>query len=332
MVDILKNTELKPYTTYKIGGPADFFATAYTEENLKYLVRYAYSNDIPFDIIGGGSNVLISDKGIRALVVKNNTKEIIIREDVNVNNFDIKNLKSFYKEGSYMQFEDLEDNESEYKKILVEVSSGLSLAYLINDTISKGLTGLQYFAGIPGTLGGAIFNNIHGGTRLIGNLLHSAKVIDMEGNVSEVDYDFFKFGYDTSVLHQKQYTLLSLKLILFEGDTEKAKTIQKEWIKRKHKIQPTLPSCGSVFKNISDEEKQEIGAPVNSAGWVIEQLGFKGFKIGGAEVYKNHANFIVNLGFAKASDVKTIIDKIKGEALKKFNLKLTPEIILKGDF
>ncbi len=327
-----KNINLSKYTTFKIGGVAEFFSEAQTKQNLLDAIEYANKNSIPLNIIGGGSNILISDKGIEGLSVINKYKEINIEgkleEDIN-----IENNKSFYNEGEYFKFSDLIDtNERDTQKYLVRVSSGVNLTYLINETLHQNLTGIQYFSGIPGTLGGAIFNNIHGGEKLIGDLVYSATLIDKKGEIINVNNNFFEFGYDDSILHKNEYILIDAQLILFEGNVEKAKETAHEWIKRKRNIQPSLPSAGSIFKNITNEEKDVIQAPVNSAGWLIENAGLKGKTIGGAQVYQKHANYIVNIGFAKASDVTNLIEVIQEEVFKKFKIELIPEIILKGDF
>ncbi len=330
MIKPEKKVSLKNYTTYKIGGDAEYFYQANTRQELMSAIQFALKEEMEINIIGGGSNVLISDKGVKGLTIKNNVKDINITNK-EPNNFDIKKSFARYSQGEYMKFNDLEDDETKYEKILVEVQSGVNLTFFINQMINNGLTGIQYFSGIPGTIGGAVFNNIHGGTRIIGDLVYSAEVMDKEGNIIEVSPDFLKFGYDESILHTNQYFLISVKFVLFKGNQNIAKKIALEWTKRKKAVQPILPSAGSVFKNITEEERQAVGAPVNSSGWLIDQMGFKGFTIGGAKVYEKHANFIVNMGFAKQTDVSEIIEKIQESALEKYKLELIPEIIFKGE-
>lgn len=327
---IEKNIPLKLHTTYKVGGIADFFAIAQSKEDIINLIRFAKEKDYPITIIGGGSNILVSDKGIRGLVIKNLYKEINIL-DTKADNIKIKNSDPRYQDGEYFEFSDLESEYIDYKKTLVNISSGVILQYLINDSLSKDLCGLEYFTAIPGTFGGAIFNNIHGGTKFIGDLLYTAEIIDINGNIQNVEKDFFDFSYDYSVLHKNRDILLSAKLILFKGDSDKSKENAKEWFKRKKSIQPILPSAGSVFRNLTNDEKEMLGAPVSSAGWVIEQCNLKGFKIGGAQVYEKHANWIVNLGFATQKDISQIIDVVQTTVYEKFKIQLLPEIIFKGE-
>ncbi len=330
MITLEKKVSLKNYTTYKIGGEAEYFYQANTKTELISAIQFALKEELEINIIGGGSNVLVSDKGVKGLTIRNMAKDINITDKV-PNDFDIKKSFARYSQGEYMKFSDLEDDETKYERVLVEVQSGVNLTFFINQMINSGLTGIQYFSGIPGTIGGAVFNNIHGGTRIIGDLIYSAEVMDNEGKITEVNPDFFRFGYDESILHTNKYFLLSVKFVLFKGDQNIAKKIALEWTKRKKAIQPILPSAGSVFKNITEEERIAVGAPVNSSGWLIDQMGFKGFTIGGAKVYEKHANFIVNMGFAKQADVSAIIEKIQEKALDKYKLELIPEIIFKGE-
>ena len=328
MPEIKKNINLKNYTTFKIGGDAQYFAEALSSEDLVNLIKYSNKENMNLTIIGGGSNILISDKGIKGLTVINRSKSIDLIDNTNID-LDSKTGKPRYKEGDYFKFDDLSDDDSSYEKVLLKVSSGVNLTYLINDTLSKGITGIQYFSAIPGTIGGAIFNNIHGGSKLIGDLTYKARLIDNKGDIIEVDNSFFKFDYDSSILHNKKYYLLDADLILYKGNVEKAKNTAREWIKRKRSIQPILPSAGSVFKNITDEERDTISAPVNSAGWLIENVGMKGYYIGGAKVYEKHANYIVNTGFATQSDVSNLINEIKERVYKKFKIEIEEEIIFK---
>lgn len=319
---------IKDITTYKVGGAAEYFAIAKEKNDLINLVLFAKEKGIKVTIIGGGSNILISDKGIKGLTIQNLYKEINIL-DTNIDNIHITRLNPRYQDGEYFKFSDLENEYEGYKKTIIEVSSGTILQYLINDMLSKNLCGIEYFTAIPGTVGGAIFNNIHGGTRFIGDLVYEAQIIDMNGNIQSVKNNFFDFSYDYSRLHKNKEILLSVQLILFKGDNVKSKETQKEWFKRKKSIQPILPSAGSIFRNLTQDEMTAINAPVSSAGWIIEQCGLKGFKIGGAQVYEKHANWIVNLGFATQNDISSIIEKIQEDVFRKFKIKLIPEIIFK---
>ncbi len=328
MIDIKKNVNLKNYTTFKIGGNAELFSEAFSNEDLIDLIKYAHIKKIPTTIIGGGSNILISDNGIKGLTIINRAKSIEIIENPKID-FETQNNKSRYQEGEYFKFSDLDDDDSIYDKVIVKVSSGVNLTYLINETLSKGITGIQYFTAIPGSIGGAIFNNIHGGSKLIGNLVYKARLIDLKGNIIKVDHSFFNFDYDKSILHENKYFLLDVELILFKGNIDKAKNTSREWLKRKRAVQPILPSAGSIFKNITDEEKEVISSPVNSAGWVIEQAGMKGYSIGGAKVYDKHANYIINTGTATQKDVSSLILEIKEKVLKKFKIEINEEIIFK---
>jgi UDP-N-acetylmuramate dehydrogenase len=290
-MEIIKNQPLAPFTTVKIGGPADIFITTSTTAEFVEVLSKSGPQTPPV-ILGNGSNVLISDRGIRGTVIKNLSSNI----------------------------EYLPGNK-------VKVDSGTQLNLLIQDSISHYLSDLEEFAYIPSTIGGAIYGNIHGFNKSNFNKfivdidifdLLTGKVINPPLPASNLkwDYDFSEFQ-----LHPN-WIILSSTLQLSSGNPVLSKKVVSDIISHKSQTQ-SLNSLGSVFKN----------PPGDSAGRIIDQeLGLKGFRIGDAQISLFHANFILNLGKATASDYKAVIDVVREKAKTKLNLTLETEIKFLGNF
>lgn len=286
-MDIYQNHPLAPYTTVKIGGPADtFIVTNNTEEFIETLIKYSSQ---PLTIIGNGSNILVSDFGIRGIVIKNSAKEI----------------------------EYLPNHQ-------VKVASGVMLPFLISDTISHSLAGLEEFAYIPSSIGGAIFGNIHGFNKNnFDKFLVSVEIFDLTTKSLKLystkeltwDYDSSKFQ------SHPNWIIISATLQLLPGTTAVSQQIVTDIISKKSPVQ-SMNSLGSVFKN----------PPNDSAGRIIDQeLHLKGYRLGDVQISEKHANFILNLGHATAADYLTVIQKIQSEAKTK-GLTLEPEIKFLGEF
>jgi UDP-N-acetylmuramate dehydrogenase len=321
---------LRDFTTFRIGGPADFFYTAKTEPELKKAIAAARALRLPFFILGRGSNVLFSDQGFRGLVVRN------LVENMRV----VRNLKrkiQIEKAGDaryqpadqkkYLQFSDL-DYPSEIFDAEIEVASGSSLPSLVQWSLEKGLTGLQWFAGIPGSVGGGAAYNIHGGTKLFSDYVKSVTVLDKNDKIRKIQKDEADFAYDKSFFQKNRLIILRVNLFLSHGDVKRARFVWREWLRRKLKAQPRTNCPGSVFQNFSPRAAKKVGAPTTSAGWFIDQCGLKGKIIGGAQISEKHANFIVNLGSARARDVKKLIKTAQEAVKKRFGLVLRPEILI----
>ncbi len=293
--NLKENILLAPYTTYKIGGPADYFVIVKNKEDLANAITEARKNKIPFFFLGTGANILVGDKGIRGLVIKNESEDIKI------------------------------DNDA------VIAGSGATIAEIIKKTSDAGLSGFEHFAGIPSTVGGALWQNLHflspdrTKTIYIDSIFESAELLDESNKIITGDKDFFEFGYDTSILHKRNLIVLEAKFRLEKKDAAIIKNQAEENLKWREERQPAIekfPSCGSVFKKI-----EGVGA-----GRLIEKAGLKGYKIGGAQVSEKHANFIVNIGNAKAADVLAIIKLIQEKVLEESGYKLETEIKLVGEF
>jgi UDP-N-acetylmuramate dehydrogenase len=285
-MEIFQNHPLAPHTTIKIGGPADtFIITHSTKEFIEAL-----KNNQNITILGNGSNVLISDSGIRGTVIKNMADSI----------------------------EYLPNNQ-------VKVDSGVNLPILINDTTNHSLSGLEEFTYIPSSIGGAIYGNIHGiNQNNFDKFITEIEVFDLNSKTTKTLYPKdLTWSYDTSEFKSRpNLIILSATLQLSPGDQVASKKIITDIITQKIKTQ-SMNSLGSVFKNPQND----------SAGRIIDQeLHLKGFKLGDAQISPLHANFILNLNHATASDYLNIIKKVQSEAKLKLNLYLEPEIILLGDF
>lgn len=343
-LDFKTDYNLASLTTVKIGGPAEIFCQTTNSKDFIELVSFMRKNNLPITLIGWGANTLISDNGIKGLVVKNTAKDITVLDDQGKSQHQLNNDKkntstenqisarwqSDSKKGTFTyEFKDLDYDESNEEKILVELDSGVSLPYAINVLIQQGITGLQWYSRIPATVGGAIYNNIHGGTHFISEVIKSVTVIDEQGNKKVLDKIDLKAGYDVSRFHETNETIVSATFALYKGNAQKAAQVAKEWAVRKA-IQPSK-SLGCVFQNISNEVKDKLGYPTTSVGYIVEHiLNKKGFQIGDAKVSHNHAAFIENVGNATAKDYLEVIRTIIKEAKEKTGVTLKPEIFFLG--
>jgi len=298
---IQTNVILAPYTTYKIGGPADYFFIAKNKEELVEAVIEARKNKIEYFILGTGANILVGDKGFRGLVIKNESSAVKI---------------------SY-------STETDNNFVISE--SGATIHDLIEITLDAGLSGLEHFAGIPSTVGGAVWQNLHflspdrSSTVFIGDIIDSAEILDEENNIVKVNRDFFNFDYDHSVLHDRNLLVTEVRFTLAPKEKELIQNQIDEnlkWRNEKHPNVVEFPSCGSVFKKVAD-----IGV-----GRLIDEVGLKGYKIGGAMISEKHANFIVNTGGAKAKDVCDLIELVKEKVFAKTGHRIETEISFVGEF
>ncbi len=323
---------LAKVTTWKIGGPADLYVHSKKSADLEIAIRISKKYNIPFTVLGWGSNVLISDKGIRGLVIKNSSNNITIlgkrKEAVKIERKVGARLQAVDKD-KYYDFKDLDYDETEYPQVRVSVESGIYLPLLINVLIDRGVTGLQWFAGIPGTIGGAIYNNIHGGSRFFSEVVYSAKVLKNSGEVSVLRNNDLKFDYDYSIFHDSQDVILSADLILREGDKERARQTSIAWATRK-RLQPAN-SAGCCFQNIPAEVQKNLGLQSNSWGYIIDQiLGLKGYSVGMAKISDRHAAFIETKEGAKSSDILAIFEKIYDQSRSKLGITPKTEIFFLG--
>lgn len=278
------NEPLATHTTFKIGGPAAFFYEAERIKDLTRAVRVAAKLSLDFFILGGGSNLLVSDRGYNGLVIKNKTGGRKL----------LKNEK-------------------------IEAESGVRLSKLIDFSLNHNLVGLEDFVMIPGTVGGAVFCNIHGLNFLFDKFIKEALVLTKRGEIKKVKNAWFKFSYDYSILQEDGGVVLKVIFKLKPGKREEACKKMQEIMQKKGKY-PKL-SAGCIFRNLPDK----------SVGFLIDKkLGLKGKKIGQARISPIHAGFIENLGDARAVEVMKLIKLIQGEARNKLGITFKPEIVFLG--
>ena len=338
-MEIFENHPLAPHTTIKIGGPADtFISTSNPDEFLETLKRCIDNgaNETNVTILGNGSNVLISDSGIRGAVIKNSSQsiEIIDTSPIPINFNHSYTQRNENEPDKYLDFSKIDYDESSKDQVLVKVSSGTSLPFAINSLFDQGITGLQWFAYIPGTVGGATYYNIHGGTYHFSDFLESIETFNLEtGQLETFQKKDLEWEYEKSFFQKHPNLIITfVTLRLFKGDTVLARKVYNAWITQKVKIQP-MNSAGSVFANPSKELCQKIWGEQKSTGWIIDhELDWKGKQIGGAQISPQHSNFIINTGNATAKDVSGLITEIKNEVQKRFNFTLRTEIKFLGDF
>jgi len=361
--EIKQNEALFPYTTWKIGGNAEFLVEVKSAINLQKVLEICLNHDIKYRILGKASNVLISDNGLKGLTIINRTSKYSLPSDLNLKNRQanldttnpiVTHRHSETGDPKFYSFADLEFEETS-AGVDLTFDSAVELASAITVTTKNNISGLQWFAGIPGTVGGCLYNNIHGGTRHFSDYFKSAKLLipassslikKMDSNqISdfkiiqktssfveiEAGYDFFGFGYDSSILRlHSEIVVLCVTLKLYPRDDTKALQVAREWFMRK-KIQPKK-SCGSVFQCITLEEQEKNGFPTASAGYIIDKvLNWRGKKSGDVWISEKHANFIENLGqVAKSEDVLFLIKEVKKEVKNRLGIVLHPEINFLG--
>ena len=297
--EIETNVALAPFTTFGIGGPADFLFRAKSPEELIEVLSIAQEMGLPYFLMGKGANLLIGDRGFAGL--------IIICEISGID---------FLGEG------------------LVRVGAGVeTYPNLITATVDKGLSGLHHFVGIPSTVGGAMWQNLHflspaptrSRTIFIEEFVENATIFSEENEIKVVSKDYFKFSYDYSILHDRKDLVLSVDFLLDREDPLKLQQVMNEnlaWRKTRHPDLRKLGSVGSIFKKIKG-----IGA-----GRLIDICGLKGKTHGGAQIFERHANIIINRGGAKASDVLTLIDLAQTAVAREHGHDLEPEITFVGEF
>ncbi len=297
---MLKNVELAPLTTFNIGGRADLFFEARTASELAAAVTAARHGGSAWFVLGRGANILVSDRGFRGIVIHNRATQIRV------------------------------DRQA---AILTAESGAVCFPDVIEAAVSAGLSGLEHYVGIPSTVGGALWQNLHflsppparERTMFIEEVLHSADLLTEEGELKTVGSDYFNFGYDYSILHDRDDIVLSATFQLEPGDEARMREIiaaNLEWRQDRHPPLETEPSVGSIFKKIDG-----VGA-----GRLIDQCGLKGSRIGGIEITHRHANIMINRGGGTASDVRAMIDMVQGVVKRKTGYRLVPEILFVGEF
>lgn len=295
-MNIKENILLSSLTTYKIGGPADFYIEANSQEELESAVLYALDHKLPYIIIGGGSNLLFDDLGIRGLAIKNNSCNIDFL---------------------------LQNEEHIKEQSVIYADSGIELKILLEKCADHGLCGLEFLAGIPGSLGGAIYGNAGAYGKSISQYIKSITVLS-DGVRKMVAPESAVFSYRHSNFKIKSDIILGAELILSKGEKKLINIeIQNNILARKEKHPSShLGSCGCFFKNAEDKNSQRK----ISAGKLIEDSGGRGLKIGSAAVYEHHCNFILNYGGAKSKEILELASVLKDRVLKQTGICLENEV------
>ena len=330
-----RNEPLSAHTTLGIGGKADLFYITESSGDLVKAVRLARSFQVPVTVIGGGSNILVGDGGVRGLVIKNRSKKITIHKEGKIHAI-LRGVVSARwmrstRGTNRSDFTDINYDESDKPDVEVVLDSGVNLQAAMAQLFDQGVTGLQWYSRIPGTIGGAVYNNIYGETHTFAEIVKKVVILDKHGGIKTVAGKNLKLGYDYSRFHESGEIILEVTLVLKAGDVERARKTADEWKKRKTTQPMNLAGC--VFKNISEEDRAILGYPTTSVGYIVENiLNMSGFKVGGAAIAKEHHNFIVNKGGATAKDFLAVRDEIVKRAREGVGIELEDEIIRIGEF
>ena len=327
--EIQKNITLKDYTSFKIGGKAKYFFAAETKEDIIKVIKVAKKLDLPFFILGGGSNLLVTDKGFDGLVIKIQNTKYPALEQAQYGASKIPCDRVSLVRGR------------QDTKIYTE--AGATLGNLVGASTKAGLTGLEWATGIPGTIGGAIRGNAGAFGKSIKEIVKEVEVFDVEDEKIKIFKNKdCKFKYRDSIFKQNpSLIILSAIIQLRKGNKKTLQEKIKNYLAHRRENQPlNFPSAGSVFKNYQGkiknqkllekfpELKEFNKKQIIPAGWLIEKCGLKGKKINNVKISEKHCNFIVNLGKGKAKDVIALIELIKQKVKSKFKIILEEEIVI----
>jgi UDP-N-acetylmuramate dehydrogenase len=286
---VRNDVTLAPFTSFGIGGPARYFFIAGTPTDIVRAVRAARETGLKFFVLGGGSNILFDDAGYTGLVIKDETDRFNINGDV------------------------------------VSALSGAVVDRMVDATAEAGLGGMEYAAGIRGTIGGAVYGNAGAFGHAINEILKSAVIYSGDDKIEIVDTDYFRFEYRKSRLSETADLVLSVKLQLHHEDKARLTEIINERRRFRKEHHPVgLGSAGSVYKNLRSLDDP---AKVTPAGKILEDAGVRGMAVGAAAVFEKHCNIVVNRGNATSRDVKLLIQMMGDAARKKFGIDLQKEIL-----
>lgn len=286
---IFLNEPMKTHTTFRIGGPADYFIVPTEVAEVKALVLLCEETGMPYYVIGNGSNLLVADQGFRGVMIQ------------------------IYKAMNQIR--------TEGNRIIAQ--AGASLAQIAMVALENELTGFEFAAGIPGTLGGAVRMNAGAYGGEIKDVLVKATLLTKEGEVLELKKEEMEFGYRTSILDRTGYIVLEAEIELSPGKREEIKAIMDDLREKRVSKQPLeYPSAGSTFKRPEGY----------FAGKLIQDAGLKGFRIGGAQVSEKHSGFVINTGDATAADVMELMKQVNEKVTNMFGVSLEPEVRRIGEF
>jgi UDP-N-acetylmuramate dehydrogenase len=295
---VTANAPLARFTTFRVGGPAEWLFEPRSSDEIVAALRAAHDAGVPVTLLGGGSNVLISDHGIRGLVIRPRGGDV-----------------------------------QQISPQLVRADAAVTINGLVRWTILRGLAGLEAWAGTPGTVGGAVFGNAHFGGRLIGELIAHLRLAARDGSVTTVDADAMAFGYDRSRLQTTGEVLLSADFRVGRGEPAALRAAARQSLAFRKRTQPLdAMSAGCVFQNPQPAQDRVPEGMPWSAGALVDRAGLKGLSIGGATVSPTHGNFIIHDGEATAGDIRQLIEHCRRVVRERFGVTLREEIVYLGDF
>lgn len=287
LLGVLFSEEMKKHTSFKIGGPADIFVECESADDVIVAIDICKKESVPYMILGNGSNLLVSDDGIEGAVIHIGSK-----------------MSAIAITGE-----------------TVVCESGCLLSTLANAVQRESLSGLEFAAGIPGSLGGGVYMNAGAYGGELRDVIESVRYIDSSGNVKTAEKDELDFSYRHSMFSGKDYVILSVTMKLKKGNPDEIRAEMTELNKRRCEKQPLeFPSAGSTFKRPEGY----------FAGKLIQDAGLMGYSVGGAQVSEKHAGFVINTGNATAEDVLNLIEHIKKTVFEKFEVTLEPEVRITG--
>ena len=285
----LVDEPMKQHTTFRVGGNADYFVIPQSAEEVKNIVALCKEADMPYYILGNGSNLLVGDKGYRGVIIQ------------------------IYKEMNHIRIED--------DKVFAQ--AGALLSRVGTATLEAELTGFEFAAGIPGTVGGAVVMNAGAYGGEMKDIIASATVLTQDGDIITINKEDLELGYRTSVIAKKGYVVLEAEYQLQKGDKEAIRARMDELKVQRVTKQPLeYPSAGSTFKRPEGY----------FAGKLIQDAGLRGFQVGGAEVSEKHCGFVINKDQATAADIQELMRQVSDKVMQEFGVKLEPEVKTLGEF
>lgn len=286
---LLFHEPMSRHTTFRVGGEAECMAVVETKEELSQLVSYLGRIEQDYFVLGNGSNLLVGDKGYRGIIVKMGPHLSAVRVE----------------------------------RDHIAAGAGALLSRVASAAREAALSGLEFAAGIPGSIGGAVVMNAGAYDGEMKQIVQMVRVMDKEGEILTLDNDTMEFGYRTSIIRDRPFIVLGVVLKLTPGNKEEIGARMEELMKQRKSKQPLeYPSAGSTFKRPEGYY----------AGKLIMDAGLRGYRIGGAQVSEKHCGFVINAGGASAADIREVIEEVQERVRDRFHVRLEPEVIFLGDF
>lgn len=287
--NLYTNEQMSKHTTFRIGGPADYYVTPHSKEEIRDVIESCKQASVPYYILGRGSNLLVGDDGYRGVVIQI-----------------FKNYSDIWVEGTD-----------------IRAKAGALLSKIAKKAMKNGLAGMEFAAGIPGTIGGAVVMNAGAYGGEMKDILEEAVVLTKDGEFLTLRADELELGYRTSVIAKEQYLVLEAKLSLRKGNSEEIRDMIEDLNQRRTSKQPLeYPSAGSTFKRPQGY----------FAGKLIMDAGLSGFTVGDAQVSEKHCGFVINKGQATAKDVRDLMEEVIQRVEQQFGVRLEPEVKMLGEF